>query len=154
MSTNNAKTAKETVTADNMQEMLEKIINGQTEVLQKQDNMARTVADFETRLNRMEGNSVKQNAEETLQAAAEEAQAVKAGALGKFKQASTGKKVLIATAATAAVAGVGYGAYKGYEIYQGRKAIDNQNILGVEAIGTSVTPAKQDAIRQGLGISK
>lgn len=147
-------TAKETVTPENMQDMMQQILAGQTEVLQKQDNMARTVADFESRLNQMEGRATKQNAEETLQAAVEKGEQVKAGALNKFKQASTGKKVVIATVATAAVAGVGYGAYKGYEMYQGRKEIDNQNILGAEAVGTQVTPAKQDAIRQGLGLSK
>lgn len=155
MSTNTAKTTnKETVTADNMAEMMEKILQGQTEVLQKQDVMARTVADFDGRLNKIEGSSAKQNAEENLQAAVEQAEQIKGGALGKFKQASTGKKVIIATAATAVVAGVGYASYKGYEMYQGRKAIEDQNILGVQAIGTPVTPAKQDAIRQGLGLNK
>lgn len=153
---NNAKSNTQTkeLTAENMAGLMDELRQGQLEVLQKQENMARAVSDFDSRLGKLEGNVTKQAAQETLEAAVETAQVAKAGVLGKFKQSSTGKKVVIATVGTAVVAGTAYGAYKGYEMYQGRKAVQESNILGAEALGSAITPAKQDAIRQGLSLSK
>lgn len=153
MTTPNKNTAAKNMTSDEMAEMMQNILNGQQELLNKQETMSRTVGDFDSRLSKIENKTVQQPAAEALEAAVE-AQAAKAGVLGKFKQASTGKKVVIATATTAVVAGAAYAGYKGYEMYQGRKEVLDSNIVNVDALGTAITPAKQDAIRQGLSISK
>lgn len=153
MSNTNAKNTK-VMTADEMSDMMDKILNGQSEILAKQEAVSRQVGDFEQRVTRIEGANAKQPAAEALEEVLQEAQAAKAGVLGKFRQASTTKKVVIATVGTAAVAGAAYAGYKGFEMYQGRKEVQEQNILGVEAVGTAITPAKQDAIRQGLSITK
>lgn len=141
-------TTKETkaMTIEDLAKSIEEMKSGLQETLQGQERAALNLQNIDQRITKLEGNQQKVNTEEKLEAAIE---AAKPGLLGGFKQASTTKKVLIATASTAAVAGVAYAGYKGYEYYQDRKQA-NLPLIAVEAV-PSVSPAKSDAIRQGLG---
>lgn len=139
------KNEKPAMTIEQLAEMLEKMNLGMSEIHQGQEKAALNLQNLDQRMTKLEGIQHKVDTEEKIEAAVE---AVKPGVLGSFKQASTTKKVLIATAATAGVAGIAYGGYKGYEYYQDRKAAQLP-LLAVEAV-PSVTPAKSDAIRQSL----
>lgn len=154
MSTDKNQAAKnvKTMTMEEMSIMLSDIKNGQVEVQSMIEKQALSLGALDQRVTRAEGSKVKVDAEEVLEAAVDAAAAAKPGMLGKFRQASTGKKVLVATATTAAVAGVAYAGYKGYEVYQDRKEANllTADITTVEAL-PSVSPTKSDAIRQSLG---
>ena len=144
MSTKTEKTVK-ALSPEELSEMLEKISLSQEEILAKQDLSAKRMGSMEERLSKVEGSNTEKRLEDAIEAAA----AAKPGMLSKFRQASTGKKAVIATAATAAVAGAAYAGYKGYEYYQERKA-QGLPLVAVEAVPT-VSPVKIDAVRQGLG---
>lgn len=139
------KNEKPAMTIEQLAEMLEKMNQGMSEIHQGQEKAALNLQNLDQRMTKLEGIQHKVDTEERVEAAIE---AVKPGVLGSFKQASTTKKVLIATAATAGAIGIAYGGYKGYEYYQDRKAAQLP-LLAVEAV-PSVTPAKSDAIRQSL----
>lgn len=141
-------TTKETktITIDELAKTIDEMKASLQENLQGQERTAINMQNIDQRITKLEGNQQKVNTDEKLEAAIE---AAKPGLLGGFKQASTTKKVLIATAGTAAVAGVAYAGYKGYEYYQDRKQA-GLPMIAVEAV-PSVSPAKSDAIRQGLG---
>ena len=149
MSTVNKET--KTLTMEQLAEMIskmsEKVEHSHSEIVQNQEKTAITMQGLEQRLNKMEGVQPKLDTEEKLK---EAVNAVKPGMLSGFRQASTSKKVLIATVGTAAVAGAAYGTYKGVEYYKERKAMDLP-LLAVEAV-PAVSPAKADAVRQGLGL--
>ncbi len=132
--------------AEMMQNLEKKVDNSRVEIIDRQEQTALNMQSLDSRMTRLEGVQPKLDTEAKLEAAVE---AVKPGLVGGFKQASTTKKVVIATVGTAAVAGAAYGAYKGYEYYQDRKQA-NLPLLAVEAV-PSVSPTKTDAIRQSLG---
>lgn len=150
MSNNSKETKTVTVTMDQLAEMMErlekKVDDSRIELVDRQEQTALNMQSLDSRMTRLEGVQPKLDTEAKLEAAVE---AVKPGLVGGFKQASTTKKVVIATVGTAAVAGAAYGAYKGYEYYQDRKQA-NLPLLAVEAV-PSVSPTKTDAIRQSLG---
>lgn len=145
MSTKND-TPKATITMDQLAEMMETMKNSQAEILAGQEKTALNLQNIDGRITKLEGVQPKLDTDARLEAAVE---AVKPGLLGGLKQASTTKKVVIATVGTAAVAGVAYGGYKGYQYVQERKAQDLP-LLAVESV-PSVSPAKADAIRQSIG---
>lgn len=132
--------------AEMMQNLEKKIDTSHVEIVERQEQTALNMQGLDSRMTKLEGVQPKLDTEAKLEAAVE---AVKPGLVGGFKQASTTKKVVIATIGTAAVAGAAYGAYKGYEYYQDRKQA-NLPLLAVEAV-PSVSPTKTDAIRQSLG---
>lgn len=132
--------------AEMMQNLEGKISQSHQEIVQGQEKTALTMQSLDQRMTKMEGVQPKLDTEAKLEAAVE---ASKPGMLSGFRQASTTKKVLIATASTAVVAGAAYGAYKGAEYYKDRKA-EGMPLLAVEAV-PSVTVAKTDTIRQSLG---
>ncbi len=132
--------------AEMMQNLEKKVDNSRVEIIDRQEQTALNMQALDSRMTKLEGVQPKLDTEAKLEAAVE---AVKPGLVGGFKQASTTKKVVIATVGTAAVAGAAYGAYKGYEYYQDRKQA-NLPLLAVEAV-PSVSPTKTDAIRQSLG---
>lgn len=145
MTTKN-ETTKTTITLEQLGEMMETMKNAQSEILAGQEKTALNLQSIDGRITKLEGVQPKLDTEAKLEAAVE---AVKPGLLGGLKQASTTKKVVIATVGTAAVAGVAYGGYKGYQYIQERKAADLP-LLAVEAV-PSVSPVKADAIRQSIG---
>lgn len=146
MSTTKNETTKTTITLDQLAEMMETMKSSQAEILAGQEKTALNLQGIDGRITKLEGVQPKLDTEARLEAAVE---AVKPGLLGGLKQASTTKKVVIATVSTAAVAGVAYGGYKGYQYMQERKAQDLP-LLAVEAV-PSVSPVKADAIRQSIG---
>lgn len=137
--------AKTTINLEELAEALGKLEQGQQEILMGQEKTALNLQGLDQRLTKMEGVQPKVDAEAAVEAAVN---AVKPGIIGSFKQASTTKKVVLATVGTAAVAGVAYGSYKGYEYYKDRKAA-GVPMIAVEAV-PSVSPAKSDALRQAL----
>jgi len=149
MTTKN-ETAKTTITLETLAEMMETMKanfdHSHAEIVAGQEKTALNLQNIDGRITKLEGVQPKLDTEAKLEAAVE---AVKPGLLGGLKQASTTKKVVVATVTTAAVAGVAYGGYKGYQYMQERKAQDLP-LLAVEAV-PSVSPAKQDAIRQSIG---
>jgi hypothetical protein len=149
MSNTKNETVKTTITMEQLAEMMQnlelKMATSHDEIVQGQEKTALNLQSLDGRMTKLEGMQPKLDTEAKLDAAVE---AVKPGLLGGLKQASTTKKVVIATVSTAAVAGVAYGGYKGYQYMQERKAADLP-LLAVEAV-PSVSPAKQDALRQAL----
>lgn len=145
MKNETTKNDKPEVTLEALMESIQNLQAAQSELLQGQEKTAITMQGLDQRMTKMEGVQPKLDTEAKLEAAVE---AVKPGLLGGFKQASTTKKVVLATVGTAAVAGVAYGGYKGYEYIKERKAQDLP-LIAVEAV-PAVSPAKTDAIRQGL----
>lgn len=137
--------AKTTINLEELAKALGKLEQGQQEILMGQEKTALNLQGLDQRLTKMEGVQPKVDAEAAVEAAVN---AVKPGIIGSFKQASTTKKVVLATVGTAAVAGVAYGSYKGYEYYKDRKAA-GVPMIEVEAV-PSVSPAKSDALRQAL----
>ena len=137
--------AKTTINLEELAEALGKLEQGQQEILMGQEKTALNLQGLDQRLTKMESLQPKVDAEAAVEAAVN---AVKPGIIGSFKQASTTKKVVLATVGTAAVAGVAYGSYKGYEYYKDRKAA-GVPMIEVEAV-PSVSPAKSDALRQAL----
>ena len=145
MSTNKTDKAAKVMTAEEMADLLDRLSAGQEEILSKQELTAQRMGTMEERITKVESKATTEKLEDTIEAAV----AANPGMLNKFRQASVGKKVLIATATTATVAGVAYAGYKGYEYYQERKA-EGLPLVAVEAV-PSVSPVKVDAVRQGLG---
>lgn len=145
MSTNKP-TEKTAPTIDQVFDMLQKMESAQNEVLNGQEKTALTMAAMEQRISKMETQQQTTEGQDRLQKALD---ANKPGIAQKFRHASTGKKAAIITLATAATAGVAYGSVKGYEYYRDRKAA-GQPLLQVNE-APSVSPTKNDAIRQSLG---
>lgn len=145
MSTQDSKKQTQTVTLEQLAEMIQQTQAAQAELLGNQEKTAQNLLNMEQRLTMIEGVQPKLDTEAKLDAAVA---AAKPGLIGGFKQASVGKKVLIVTATTAAVAGAAYAGYKGVEYYKDRKA-EGMPLLAVEAV-PSVSPAKADAVRQAL----
>lgn len=139
------KETKTTFTLEQLAEALGKIEQSQTEILMGQEKTALNLQGLDQRLTMMEGQKPKLDNEAAVEAAVA---AIKPGIIGGFKQASTTKKVVLATVGTAAVAGAVYGGYKGMEYYNARKAA-GVPLIAVEAV-PSVSPAKSDALRQAL----
>lgn len=140
------KNEKTAVTMEDLAAALQKLELSQQEVLGGQEKAAVTLSNMEQRLSKVEGDVKTADNAEKLHKALE---ANKPGIAQKFRHASTGKKAAIVTVAAAATAGLAYGGYKGYETYRDRKAA-GQPLLSVNEV-PSVSPAKNDAIRQGLG---
>lgn len=133
-------------TLEQLAEALSRIEQGHQEILMGQEKTALNLQSLDQRMVKLEGVQPKLDNEAAVEAAVN---AVKPGIIGGFKQASTTKKVVLATVGTAVVAGAAYGSYKGYEYYKDRKA-SNMPLIAVEAV-PSVSPAKSDALRQSLG---
>lgn len=142
----NVKNETVKITLEDLAAMMTKMEESQGEILMGQEKTALNMQNFDQRITKMEGTQQKVETEAKVEAAID---AVKPGMIGGFRQASTTKKVVLATVGTAAVAGIAYGTYKGVEYYKDRKAMDLP-LLAVEAV-PSVSPAKSDAIRQVLG---
>lgn len=132
-------------TLEQLAEALSRIEQGHQEILMGQEKTALNLQGLDQRMTKLEGVQPKLDNEAAVEAAVN---AIKPGIIGGFKQASTTKKVVLATVGTAAVAGAVYGGYKGYEYYKDRKAADLP-MIAVEAV-PSVSPAKSDALRQAL----
>lgn len=145
MSTSKNETVKP-MTLEQLAEALSRMEQGQQEILMGQEKTALNLQSLDQRMVKLEGVQPKLDNEAAVEAAVN---AVKPGIIGGFKQASTTKKVVLATVGTAVVAGAAYGSYKGYEYYKDRKA-SNMPLIAVEAV-PSVSPAKSDALRQSLG---
>lgn len=143
MSTQETKTKVKAMSAEEMTEMLNALKLSTDNLAINAESHAQTLGELDSRVTKVEGAAQKAPIEDIAAAVA-----AKPGILGGLRQASTTKKVVIGTVATAAIAGAAYGGYKGYNYLQDRKA---SSVLEVEA-APLISPAKKDAIQQGLGV--